>query len=331
MAVSVNTVYQTVLYILNKEQRGYVTPSEFGSIADLVQKEIFQSYFPDGNQVNRQIQNNTQNDTEFFNMYKDIAYKLYPFEKEILFTYNSSNDCYYNNTPNTIYKIGEVITKYSGQPQYDSITQLVSKKDFDKITRSKLTSPTKQYPIFYTTNSNVALGFGSLTNAGSGYNTTAATGATIGGSGTGLQIANVVYIGGSISSFNILNFGTGYNPGDIITISGGNNDATFVLNIFSSLVLKISPSPFAANDTVSVNCLTNPNTPNWDFNIGTVGQYIFKSVGNNSSSVDFQLDISEQNNIIINILKYFGVVINDPTIIDVAAQEAQATEVNLKS
>ena len=34
---------------------------------------------------------------------------------------------------------------------------------------------------------------------------------------------------------------------------------------------------------------------------------------------------------IINILKYFGVVINDPTIIDAAAQEAQATEINLKS
>ena len=104
-------------------------------------------------------------------------------------------------------------------------------------------------------------------------------------------------------SFNILNFGTGYNIGDIITISGGNNDATFVLNLFSSLVLKISPSPSATNDTVSVNCLTNPTTPNWDFNIGTVGQYIFKSVGNNSSSVDFQLDISEQNNIIINIVR----------------------------
>ena len=31
-------------------------------------------------------------------MYKDIAYKLYPFEKQVIaFTYNSSNDCYYNN------------------------------------------------------------------------------------------------------------------------------------------------------------------------------------------------------------------------------------------
>lgn len=331
MAVSVNTVYQTVLYILNKEQRGYVTPSEFGSIADLVQKEIFQSYFPDGNQVNRQNQNNTQNDTEFFNMYKDIAYKLYPFEKEIQFSYNAANDCCYNNTNNTIYKIGEVIATYDGQPQYSSIAQLASKKDFDKIIRSKLTAPTKQYPLFYTTNNNITLGFGSLTSGGSGYNTTPATGATSGGTGTGLQIGNVAYVGQTVSTFSILNFGTGYTAGDIITILGGNGDATFILNFTNSLVLKISPSPSSTNDIVLVNCLTNPTTPNWDFTIGTVGQYIFNSIGSNSSSVDFQLDVSEQTNIIINILKYFGVVINDPTIIDVAAQEAQATEVNLKS
>ena len=338
MAVSVNTVYQTVLYILNKEQRGYVTPSEFGSIADLVQKEIFQSYFPDGNQVNRQNQNNTQNDTEFFNMYKDIAYKLYPFEKQVIFSYNSSNDCYYNNNVVDIYKIGEVITSYSGQPQYNSITQLVSKKDFDKITRSKLTAPTKQYPLFYTSSASVSLGFGEITNVGSGYAATPITGATTGGSGTGLQVGNAVYTAGSggvandgVGSISITNFGTGYSQGDIITISGGNNDSTFNLNVFESLVLKISPSPSATNDIVSVNCLTNPTVPNWDFTIGTVGQYIFRPVGPGSSSVNFQLDISEQNNLIINILKYFGVVINDPTIIDVAAQEAQTTEVNLKS
>ena len=29
MAINVNTVYQTVLLILNKEQRGYITPDEF--------------------------------------------------------------------------------------------------------------------------------------------------------------------------------------------------------------------------------------------------------------------------------------------------------------
>lgn len=258
MAVSVNTVYTTVLYILNKEQRGYVTPAEFNSIADLVQKEIFQSYFPDGNQVNRQNQNNTNNDTEFFNMYKDIAYKLYPFEKEISFAYNAATTDFYNNTTNEIYKIGEVITTYGGQPQYNSITQLVSKKDFDKITRSKLTAPTKQYPLFYTTNS--------------------------------------------------------------------------LINGVNQLALKIFPIASNALDSVSVNCLINPTSPRWGYTLGSVGQYVFTPTTTlNSSSVDFELDISEQINIIINVLKYFGVVINDPTIIDVAAQEAQAAEINIKS
>ena len=31
--ISVDTVYKTVLYILNKEQRGYLTPEEFNKIA----------------------------------------------------------------------------------------------------------------------------------------------------------------------------------------------------------------------------------------------------------------------------------------------------------
>ena len=34
MAINVNTVYQTVLLILNKEQRGYMTPLEFNKIGD---------------------------------------------------------------------------------------------------------------------------------------------------------------------------------------------------------------------------------------------------------------------------------------------------------
>ena len=41
MALNVNTVYTTVLSILNKEQRGYLTPYEFNQIATQVQLEIF--------------------------------------------------------------------------------------------------------------------------------------------------------------------------------------------------------------------------------------------------------------------------------------------------
>ena len=40
MAVSIDTVYQTVLALANKEQRGYITPQEFNLFANQVQLEI---------------------------------------------------------------------------------------------------------------------------------------------------------------------------------------------------------------------------------------------------------------------------------------------------
>tara|TARA_R110002012_G_scaffold125892_4_gene277570 strand:- start:4675 stop:5403 length:729 start_codon:yes stop_codon:yes gene_type:complete len=45
MAVSVDTVYQRVLALANKEQRGYITPQEFNLLANQAQMTIFESYF----------------------------------------------------------------------------------------------------------------------------------------------------------------------------------------------------------------------------------------------------------------------------------------------
>ena len=245
MAVNINTVYTTVLYVLNKEQRGYITPAEFNSLAAQVQDEIFQSYFPDGNQQNRKNQTNSQNDTEFFNIYKDIAYKLYPFEKELSFTYDETNNGFTYGGSETVYKIGEIISTYTGQPQYDSVTELTSKSDYSKITRSKLTTPSKQYPICYTTNK------------------------------------------------------------------------------ASQLLIKVSPTP----SSLAVNLLTSPVDPIWGFSIGGLGQYIYSS----SSSTDFELDVSEQANLIIGILKYCGIIVRDPQIVQAAEQEARQIEINEKS
>jgi len=53
MAISVDTVYQRVLAMANKEQRGYITPQEFNLLANQAQIEIFESYFYDKNQRER--------------------------------------------------------------------------------------------------------------------------------------------------------------------------------------------------------------------------------------------------------------------------------------
>ena len=53
MAISIDTVYQKVLALANKEQRGYITPQEFNLFADQAQFEIFEEWFYDLNQQAR--------------------------------------------------------------------------------------------------------------------------------------------------------------------------------------------------------------------------------------------------------------------------------------
>jgi hypothetical protein len=53
MAISVDTVYQRILTLANKEQRGYITPQEFNLLANQAQMSIFESYFYSKNQRDR--------------------------------------------------------------------------------------------------------------------------------------------------------------------------------------------------------------------------------------------------------------------------------------
>lgn len=53
MAISADTIYQRVLALANKEQRGYITPQEFNLLANQAQMAIFESYFYTKNQRDR--------------------------------------------------------------------------------------------------------------------------------------------------------------------------------------------------------------------------------------------------------------------------------------
>jgi hypothetical protein len=73
--VSIDTVYQRVLALANKEQRGYITPLEFNLLANQAQLEIFEQYFYDLNQFKRQ----PSESTTFSDMEELIGNKLSPF------------------------------------------------------------------------------------------------------------------------------------------------------------------------------------------------------------------------------------------------------------
>ena len=150
MAINVNTVYQTVLLILNKEQRGYMTPTEFNSIGNQVQLEIFEKYFEDMNQQIRV----PQTDADYADRVENIDEKLAIFKTNGNATYVSlapshwalpNVDAYNNNVSPTsltpFYRLGTVT--------YNSLElQRLDRNDFYQINKSLLTKPTKTFPAY---------------------------------------------------------------------------------------------------------------------------------------------------------------------------------------
>jgi len=75
--VSVDTVYQRVLAIANKEQRGYITPQEFNLLANQAQMVIFDQYFYDI----KQLETTPGNETEYSDTMKTLNEKISIFKK----------------------------------------------------------------------------------------------------------------------------------------------------------------------------------------------------------------------------------------------------------
>ena len=103
MAVNIDTVYQKVLAMANKEQRGYITPQEFNLYADQAQMDIFERYFHDV----RQAETRMANDTEFSDSLDILEEKLSVFRINDQVIYPTS----YNGKitlPTNLYRLGDV-------------------------------------------------------------------------------------------------------------------------------------------------------------------------------------------------------------------------------
>tara|TARA_R110000787_G_scaffold41312_7_gene102182 strand:- start:105 stop:845 length:741 start_codon:yes stop_codon:yes gene_type:complete len=143
MAINVNTVYTTVLSILNKEQRGFLTPDEFNKVATQVQLEIFESYFENLTQQLRV----PQNDTEFANRVKLLKEKIATFETAVIATVALSGLFGQTTLPNDLHRFG--MLEYTNGSKLPVEVEKLSRQMFLQARRSQLTSPTQDYPICY--------------------------------------------------------------------------------------------------------------------------------------------------------------------------------------
>ena len=229
MAINVNTVYKTVLLILNQQQRGYMTPDEFNKVATQVQLNIFERYEDDLNQMYRM----PQNDTEYANRVKNIEENLQFFQRTGATTYVGPH---FTLTPTDIYRLGSVM--YQGA----ELTQYAQRNELLQILKSPLTQPTNSFPIYLYEN-------------------------------------NLLYV-----------------------------------------------YPTTIQSSITVSYLKTPADVVWGYSVGALGQFQYAA----GTSINFELNISEQTNVITRVLAYAGVIINDPTIIQVAQGEIQQEEQNSK-
>tara|TARA_R100000742_G_C4279614_1_gene104746 strand:- start:11136 stop:11846 length:711 start_codon:yes stop_codon:yes gene_type:complete len=139
MAVSIDTVYQRVLAIANKEQRGYITPLEFNLFANQAQLAIFEQYFYDVNQFNRA----PGNDTEYSNMLDLLNEKITIFQKHEVAPIGISTSTI--TLPTDLYRLGTL--KYIGGT-YPVEIEEVRHNELLELEKSPLTRATTSRPYY---------------------------------------------------------------------------------------------------------------------------------------------------------------------------------------
>jgi len=137
----IDRVYQKVLALANKEQRGYITPQEFNLFADHAQMEIFEQYFYDLEQRQRGV----GNEFDYADIVNTIEEKISMFEvinREITITDNEGN-VDISSDISDLYRLGSVKINYDNttplgyESDYYPVEQ-IQVKDFEKYKLSPL-------------------------------------------------------------------------------------------------------------------------------------------------------------------------------------------------
>jgi len=131
--VNINNVYQTVLVITNKDNRGYITPDEFNRLAEQAQNEIFASYFAReaGYELSAFVESDFSDPTTY------LAEKINVFYKASDLSLTSGVFTY----PDDLYRVG--VISVDGK-----VADRASHEEIKYINLSPLTAPVATQPVY---------------------------------------------------------------------------------------------------------------------------------------------------------------------------------------
>lgn len=150
MAINVNSVYRVVLSVLNKEQRGYLTPDQFNRLGKQAQLGLLDKSFYDYNRhlTRRNIQGVN---SEYGDIADRIEEKIDVLSKEASISF--TNGVYdTGNLSDTIYKIIQLTT--GGRA---TEIEQVKKSELTYMNASKLIAPTSDFPVYYLEGNNIKM------------------------------------------------------------------------------------------------------------------------------------------------------------------------------
>jgi hypothetical protein len=307
MAINVDTVYKTVLLILNKEQRGYMTPDEFNKIATQVQLEIFEDYF---NNLNQQLRV-PDNDSEYADRIKNLDEQLAVFK--------TIGDCTYigNSEWSLPASSGMAVYSYSfttvnGQSEYPLGNQLNQATIQNGLMKVYFGGVLQNPSAYSTANNNIIL---------NSIPTTAFSVLVTVTANDFYRLGTVIY-DDTIEMQRVQRNNLLYINKSPLT----KPTKKYPLYIYEEEKLYVYPNTITTDVTASF--VRKPKDVIWNFT--AAAPYYTYSYSPNTSQ-QFELMVSEQTNVITKILLYSGVVIKDPQIIQVAAQQIQNENINSKS
>jgi len=137
----IDAVRNTVLAILNKNNYGYLSPSDFNLYAQQAQLEIFEDYFYQYNtQIN--LENARRSGTDYANLSKGILEVIDLFSKTGSLTQTASADNTYT-MPSDYYIMNRVM--YNGLE-----VERVNQGKITMLLNSMITAPSKDFPAYTT-------------------------------------------------------------------------------------------------------------------------------------------------------------------------------------
>ena len=139
----IDLVYRTVLSALNKEQRGYLTPTEFNEFAYQAQVEIYESYFYS---LARAIATYGTMEVAFENIPDHLMEKLENFRSVATLNVDGGAVA----LPEDLYRLGEV---FLGQVLVDR----VSHSQIRYVVNSPLTYPSERQPVYTRTGNTLTI------------------------------------------------------------------------------------------------------------------------------------------------------------------------------